>query len=191
MVQSFFCFRLSTAAVWIGWLGAVSYTILSILNIVCLANVDEIVKILTNGTNETNYIVPDVHFKNAETAKLVLLTVLVIYLVLNLQNAFASILLVAGTLKEKHRHLIPWLINNGIYVTYLLLIYVSVLVHLFAMHASVGDIILYLIYMFIGFGLQFYVWLAIYSLFKEFQYASDRERLIPATGSAHPSYTKI
>ncbi|XP_055387568.1 uncharacterized protein LOC129616121 [Condylostylus longicornis] len=192
MVKSFFGFRLNTAALFIGWVGGIIYLISAIVDIVCLANLDYIVDHFYNNTNNSIPFpdIPD-NKTDLQTIKTVLLVVLIVYLVLHAQNALSSILLVIGTLKERHLYLVPWLINNGIYIWYFALVLVGMIIHLINLGAAAGDVILSLVLSVFAFVINFYVWLSVYSLYKIFQSATDQQRLIPQTGNLHPSYTRI
>ena len=182
MLGSFCGIRLNTAGVIIGWIGAVLSLLTIVLISLALGYLDELVKSIVEQANDPNF--------DAATARTVLLIGLCIYLTTNAINLVASALLVAGTVKERHLLLVPWLLNAGFSLLLSCIYFVGIL----TTSAPFASMLPSLIFGGIGLVFNFYIWYAIYSLYKQIQATRDQQqRLIPATsaGASYPSYTKI
>ncbi|XP_017472854.1 PREDICTED: uncharacterized protein LOC108363856 [Rhagoletis zephyria] len=183
MVQQFFCFRLETAAMIIGWLGAVGSVISVVVFGFCLGYLDEIVQKIIESAPENTKLDPD-------QIRTILTVAFVIFLILNAINMFASICLILGTMKQRHLLLLPWLLNTGIALLFAATYYVLLVVE--AVQMSYSSNIGLIIFASINLALDIYVWLAIYSHFKNIRNNREQqERLIPPAGGVYPSYTNM
>ncbi|EDV55144.1 uncharacterized protein LOC6547103 [Drosophila erecta] len=186
MLSRVFCMRLNTYGVVIGWLGVIFSFLATILLSVCLGFVDEIAQQIAKDSTNSDMTVTEI--------RSMLIGTFSVYLALKLINLLASAMLVAGTVKERHLLLLPWLINNGILLGFGIIINIAVF-------ASVAESMpfpnaLPLLFVIVGLlVLSWYLYYGIYSLFKQIQASSAIQRpLIPPPTqhtNSYPSYTKI
>ncbi|XP_016991429.1 uncharacterized protein LOC108053332 [Drosophila rhopaloa] len=187
MLTSVFCMRLSTYGVVIGWLGAIFSFLATILLAVGLGFVDEIAQqIVESGKN------PDMSVSEVRSVLIIFFSV---YLALKVINLLASVMLVVGTVKERHLLLLPWLINNGVLLAFGIIANISLWAQIIESSMpfmSALPAILLSVFMLV---LGWYLYYGIYSLFKQIQGSSEMQRpLIPPPtqqANTYPSYTKI
>ena len=184
MMSRLCCMRLNTAGVVIGWIGSVFSLIYSILIILGLSRVDDLAKAIYGHLNEKDM--------TEDNLRKGLIVVFSIYLTINVINLVASALLVAGTIKERHLMIVPWLINSGLSLCFNFVYLLYIVVMGISVKAPVGSILVSILFAAVGLVIQYVIWYAIYSLFKTLQQRREqRQQLLPTTGSSYPSYTKI
>ncbi|XP_054736503.1 uncharacterized protein LOC129243482 [Anastrepha obliqua] len=182
MMQKFFCFRLETAATIIGWLGSVGSLIAVVVLGLCLGYIDDIVEKVMESAPVNEKLDPN-------RIRTILTVAFVAFLVLNAINMFASVCLILGTIKQRHLLLLPWLLNTGISLLFAVTYYVLLIVD--AVQISFSSNIGLIIFVSLNLALNIYIWLAVYSHFKNIRNNSEqRQQLLPPR-DAYPSYTNI
>ncbi|EDX07743.1 uncharacterized protein LOC6735184 [Drosophila simulans] len=187
MLSRVFCMRLNTYGVVIGWLGVILSFLATILLSVALGFVDEIAQQIAKESKDSDMTVTQI--------RSVLVIIFSVYLALKVINLLASAMLVAGTVKERHLLLLPWLINNGVLLVFGIVTNIAMLAQVIGStpFLSALPIILVDVGLLV---LTWYLYYGIYSLFKQIQASSEVQRpLIPAPTqqqtNSYPSYTKI
>jgi len=176
--------RLHTVGVVVGWIGAVASFIAVALLVACLANLDSIVQIVVEHMEKPN----------VESVRQLILVVLTFYVIVNCINLCASSLLVAGTIKERHLMLIPWLFNSGLSLIFACLSFIGMTLMAISSEGPVGPKLVAVLIGFLSLAFQYIIWSAIYSLYKVIQSNRDQQqRLLPQTNAVggYPVYTKI
>eukprot|EP00099_Drosophila_melanogaster_P019980 NP_611379.2 uncharacterized protein Dmel_CG15098 [Drosophila melanogaster] len=186
MLSRVFCMRLNTYGVVIGWLGVILSFLATILLSLALGFVDEIAQQIAKGSEDSN--------KTATEIRSVLIIVFSVYLALKVINLLASAMLVAGTVKERHLLLLPWLINNGVLLVFGIITNIAMLAQIIGNTSFLSA--LPIIFVDVGLLLlTWYLYYGIYSLFKQIQASREIQRpLIPQPTqqtNSYPSYTKI
>ncbi|XP_043643086.1 uncharacterized protein LOC122613127 [Drosophila teissieri] len=186
MLSRVFCMRLNTYGVVIGWLGVILSFLATILLSVALGFVDEIAQQIAKESKD-----PDM---TTTQIRSMLIIVFSVYLALKVINLLASAMLVAGTVKERHLLLVPWLINNGVLLVFGIVANIAILAQVIESTPFVSALPLILVD--VGLlVLSWYLYYGIYSLFKQIQASSEIQRpLIPPPTqqtNSYPSYTKI
>ncbi|XP_017865186.1 PREDICTED: uncharacterized protein LOC108615298 [Drosophila arizonae] len=188
MLKRFFCMSLNTAGVVIGWLGIVGSLLGIILLSIILKFDDDIVKALDLKTSSGD--------DQMHLAIVIGCSVFMGFILLNLPS---SALLVLGTKKERHLMLLPWLINSAVGLAF------SIVYHLFVVNFmiyagnNIKTLVAALIQIALILALQIYIYMAIYSLFKQIQQTGAQPRplttatpgmAVPNQGNTYPSCTK-
>ncbi|CAD7012290.1 uncharacterized protein LOC101454486 [Ceratitis capitata] len=183
MLKKFFCFRLETAAMIIGWVETIGSFLSILLFGFCLGYVDEIVKQIIESAPADEQLNPD------EIRK-VLIVGFVAFIVLSAINLVASVCLLLGTIKERHLLILPWLFNSLISLLFGFIYYIILVAGSLSISFSSG--IGTLLSISISLALHIYTWLAMYSHFKNIRNNRDQqEQLLRPAGGAYPSYTNI
>ncbi|EDW08813.1 uncharacterized protein LOC6578981 [Drosophila mojavensis] len=188
MLKRFFCMSLNTAGVVIGWLGIVG----SLLGIILLSTIlkfnDDIVKALDLKTSSGD-----------DQMHLAIVIGCSVYLGFILLNLPSSALLVLGTKKERHLMLLPWLINSAVGLAFNIVYHLVVLNVVIYAGKDIRSLVAVLIQIALILALQIYIYMGIYSLFKQIQKTRAQQRplttatpgmTVPNQGNTYPSYTK-
>ncbi|KAH8340216.1 hypothetical protein KR067_013685 [Drosophila pandora] len=189
MLRSVFCMRLSTYGMVIGWLGAIFSFLATIILAIALGFSKQIAEeIVKQQTDQTEMTVDQVHS--------VLVVILSVYLAFKVINLLASVMLVVGTVKERHLLLLPWLINNGALLAFAVVAHIGLWVSVIAAKPPFLDALPVILLSVALFVLGWYLYYGIYSLFKQIQASSELQRPLippqpPQQGNSYPSYTKI
>ncbi|XP_068146063.1 uncharacterized protein [Drosophila tropicalis] len=184
MLKGVFCMRLHTAGTVLGWLGCIVSFVGIIALSAVLINVDTIVSHISISP-------PD-----QDAAHMIIVTACSIGLAILLLNFLSSVLLVLGTMKNRHLFLLPWLINSGIGLAYNV-IQSLVGLSLVAQEASAGPIVVYVVMSGLALALNIYIYYGILSLFKHIQSIRDQEsRVVLQPKAVHqtdsyPNYVKL
>jgi len=182
MLTNFCGFRLNTLGVVIGWLGTIFSMIGVVIWALALGNVSSI----TDAVVKNN---PDV---SPDTIERAIIIVGSIYLVLIAINLIASIMLIVGTMKERHLMLLPWLINSGISLLFNFIYYIAVLINFINVGAPLGSILFTMIISGLFWGIHYMIWYAIYSLYKGIQAMREQQRVLLDHGKGnYPKYSNI
>ncbi|XP_017125923.1 uncharacterized protein LOC108145193 [Drosophila elegans] len=187
MLSRVFCMRLNTYGVVIGWLGAILSFLATILLAVALGFVDEIAQQIVDANKN-----PDVTVSQVRS---VLIIIFSVYLALKVINCLASVMLVVGTVKERHLLLLPWLINNGVLLVTGIIAHITLWAELIESSTPFINALPVILLSLSMLVLAWYLYYGIYSLFKQIQASSEIQRpLIPPPTqqtNSYPSYTKI
>jgi len=173
--------RLSTAGVAIGWIGSVLSLLCLIFISIALADVDALVKKLV----EIN---PDI---DAETVRHVAIGLLVLYLVIIMINLLTSVLLVVGTVKERHLLLVPWLLNSGVSLLFNCIAYVFAIFAMISNSTPFSNLAAGIIVWGLSVSFQYYIWYTIMSLFKKIRIDREQQQHLLTASNAAPSYSKL
>ncbi|XP_055858786.1 uncharacterized protein LOC129921124 [Episyrphus balteatus] len=188
-VERLCCLRLNTAGVVVGWVCGILSLFYIVLYALLISNLDEIIKyIVEQGGSPAEKLDPS-------TVRSVVIAIVAIALTICVVNLISSVLLVAGTIQERHMMLVPWLINNGFALSLSVLNLIYFIVSCIHVGKSFGMIFGMTLGLLIPIAIQYYIWTAIYSLFRVIRSSRERQQLIPPTtgaaGTAYPSYTRI
>ncbi|KAH8291354.1 hypothetical protein KR054_010949 [Drosophila jambulina] len=187
MLTSVFCMRLNTYGVVIGWLGVIFSFLATILLSVALAFVDEIAQQIVDTKPSDHMQLDQVHT--------ILVIGLSVYLALKVINLLASVMLVVGTVKERHLLLLPWLINNGVLLGFAIVAHLGLWAQVISVPVPFLDALPIILFSMAALALGWYLYYGIYSLFKQIQVTSDIQRPLIAPAAqqtnSYPSYTKI
>ncbi|TDG47869.1 hypothetical protein AWZ03_005650 [Drosophila navojoa] len=191
MLTRLCCMRLNTAGVVLGWLGVVGSLLGVILVSTILGYADVIAQgMVGNKTTVQSY--DEVHSAIVIGCS--------VYLGIILLNLLSSALLILGTMKERHLMLLPWLINSAVGL------FLSIVSNIIVLGASIsagtdfGRVLAAMIPTALILALQIYIYMGIYSLFKQIQQTREQQRplmsdtqgmAVPNQGNTYPSYTKI
>ncbi|XP_037930606.1 uncharacterized protein LOC119665456, partial [Teleopsis dalmanni] len=151
---------------------------------VCLANIDEVTKVVIDHLNDTSIPEERIH------SGIVIISSL--YVTINAINLIASILLIFGTIKERHLLLLPWLINSGVSLFFNGLYFITILVLGISVGSAFSSVAVSIISGGISLALQIFIWYGMYSLFKQIQCGRDqRQYLLHHNRASYPSYTNF
>uniref|UniRef100_A0A1L8D8S2 Uncharacterized protein n=1 Tax=Nyssomyia neivai TaxID=330878 RepID=A0A1L8D8S2_9DIPT len=167
------CFSLKTGGVILGWIGAVSSFIAALVCIIAICNVDTIVNAVKEHAGEENI--------EPETLKSILQIVLGVYIALSLIGLISASLLVAGSVQRNRYLILPWLITSGMSLVLGLLVSIFQVCGYMSQDVGAGFFSLFIIA--IAYGLELYLWIAIFSLFQQL-----REEESSGVGAAHLIY---
>ncbi|XP_011188536.1 uncharacterized protein LOC105215989 [Zeugodacus cucurbitae] len=185
MLNKYFCFRLETAAMIIGWFETIGSLLSVLLFGFCLGYVDDIVKQIIDKAQENDQ-------PNPDEIRHVLVIGFVFFIVLSAINLFASICLLLGTIKERHLLLLPWLLNSLVSLLFCFIYYTLLIDYVISRDISFSSVFGSILPIILGLVLKIYTWLAMYSLFKNIRNNREqREQLLRPTGGLYPSYTNM
>uniref|UniRef100_D3TLS1 Hypothetical conserved protein n=1 Tax=Glossina morsitans morsitans TaxID=37546 RepID=D3TLS1_GLOMM len=175
--------RLSTVGMVVGWLNLVGGLLSTILLSIALTRVDDIVDAIYKSIG------PDSDL-DAVDIRLIVLIAISVYLTTSLANVISSMLLLIGTVKERHLLLAPWLINAYIFiffnaVNFAYMIFVSIF-----KDVPVNVAIPTLLYTGISLIIQIVIWNAIYSLYKQIRANRDQQQRL-LTAPTMPDYPRL
>ncbi|KAL9916816.1 uncharacterized protein LOC119635878 [Glossina fuscipes] len=176
--------RLSTVGMVVGWLNLVGGLLSTILLSIGLTRLDDIVDAIYKSIG------PDSDLDSVDI-RLIVLIAISVYLTTSLANVIASMLLIIGTVKERHLLLAPWLINAYIFiffnaVNFVYMIFVSIF-----KDVPVGVAIPTLLYTGISLVIQIVIWNAIYSLYKQIRANRDQQQRLLTAPTTLPDYTRL
>ncbi|XP_017865184.1 PREDICTED: uncharacterized protein LOC108615297 [Drosophila arizonae] len=192
MLTRLCCMRLNTAGVVLGWLGIVGSLLGVILLSTILGYADVIAKGIVDKMQPEEATYDEVHSAIVIGCS--------VYLGIILLNLLSSALLVLGTMKERHLMLLPWLINSAVGLVFSIVYHLALFVAAFSSGADFGHVLPALIPTALILALQIYIYMGIYSLFKQIQQTREQQRplitatqgmAVPNQGNTYPSYTKI
>ncbi|KAH8275651.1 hypothetical protein KR026_012024 [Drosophila bipectinata] len=192
MLQGVCCMNLNTYGMVIGWLGAISSLIGTIILSVALGFTDHLIHRPIYDPYD-----PYDSYSSKETALAVLpvaaLSVLLVFKVINL---LSSVLLIVGTVKQRHLLLLPWMINSSVFLVIASFAHMAMCIGLMNTNGAFPQALLPIMLMGSFLALGWYLYYGIYSLFKQIQASSKIERPLnpPQTlklDKTSPSYTQF
>lgn len=180
-----FCgLRLSTVGMVVGWLNLIGGLLSTILLSIALTRIDDIVSAIHRSIGNNSDL-------DTVDMRLIVIIAISVYLTTSLANVIASMLLIVGTVKERHLLLAPWLINAYIFiffnaVNFVYMIFVSIF-----KDVPINVAIPTLLYTGVSLAIQIVIWNAIYSLYKQIRANRDQQQRLLTAPTTLPDYTRL